>query len=159
MKAFYKGQLALALGVCAVGLFFLLGSFQIPDAAGYSTVGPKLVPRWVGIVLLVLSGFLVFEVVRGGFKHHDEEAEQKLPTDWVAFAWISAGLIIYGLTIERLGFIIASVLLFVCTARGFYSKRWIQNTIVGLIMAGLIFAGFNYGLGLNLPKGILSGVL
>ena len=66
----------------------------------------------MGGALLVLAGFLVYEVVRGGYRNHDEAAERALGMDWTAFAWISVGLIANGLVIEGLGFIIASLLLF-----------------------------------------------
>ena len=159
MKSLDKGQLALSLGVAAIGLFFLLGSFSIPDAAGYSTVGPAIMPRVVGIGLLIAAVFLCYEVFRGGFRNHDEAAERALKTDWAALAWISAGLILYGLLIERAGFIIASIVLFLCTARGFNSRRWASNALIALVLAALIFSMFTYGLGLNLPKGIFSGIL
>jgi putative tricarboxylic transport membrane protein len=159
MKKVIPGQLALSIGVIAIGLFFLIGSFQIPDAAGYSTVGPTLVPRAVGATLILLGALLVWEVIRGGFRNHDEAAEQALKMDWTAFAWVSAGLIIYGAIIESAGFIFASVALFVCTARAFNSRRWLTNASIALVLAFGIFAMFNYGLGLNLPKGFLKGVL
>ena len=151
--------MAVSLGVAAIGVFFFAGSFYIPDAAGYSTVGPALIPRVVGGVLIFLGGFLVYEVLRGGFRNHDEASERALPMDWGAFAWVSGGLIIYGLLIERAGFIVSSVVLFVCVARSFGSRRWAVNAVVALVLAVAIFAAFNYGLGLNLPKGILEGVL
>ncbi len=132
---------------------------MIPDAAGYSTVGPAVVPRVVGGALLVAAAFLVYEVLRGGFRNHDEAAERALLTDWAALAWISAGLIIYGLLIERAGFILASLVLFLCTARGFNNRRWGLNVLIALVLAIGIFSLFTYGLGLNLPKGILSGIL
>ena len=153
------GQWALSLGVMVIGLFFFIGSWWIPDSAGYSTVGPALVPRVVGAALLLLSAMLCWEVFRGGFRHHDEASEQVLPFDWRAFAWLTAGLMIYGLLIERAGFIIASCVLFVCVARAFRSPRWLSNTLIALLLSISIFALFTYGLGLNLPKGILRGVL
>ena len=159
MKSLDKGQLALSLGVAAFGLFFLVGSFQIPDAAGYSTVGPAVVPRAVGIALLVCAAFLIYEVIRGGFRNHDEAAERELTTDWAALGWITAGLILYGLLIEWAGFIFASIVLFLCTARGFNSRRWATNGLIALVLAIGIFSLFTYGLGLNLPKGLLSGIL
>jgi hypothetical protein len=45
--------------------------------------------------------------------------------------------------------------MFVMAARGFGSMRWVQNAIVGAIIAGITYAFFNYGLGLNLPRGLL----
>jgi len=159
MKKIITGQFALSVGVISLGLFFLIFSFQIPDAAGYSTVGPTQVPRAVGIGLIVLGCLLIWEVVRGGFRQHDEAAEQALKTDWLAFAWVSAGLLLYGMFIERAGFIPASIILFVCTARAFNSRRWLSNIAVSLVLAVTIFSLFNYGLGLSLPQGLLKGIL
>jgi putative tricarboxylic transport membrane protein len=154
-----KGQFAVSLGAGVLGAFFLVGSFLLTDAAGYSTVGPAAVPRFVGIALLIASGFLFYEVVRGGFRNHDEQAERALGFDWHAFGWISGGLILYGLLIEHAGFILASIILFLCTARGFNNRRWLFNAVVAAVLAIFIFAVFNYGLGLNLPKGVLKAVL
>ena len=81
------------------------------------------------------------------------------PIAWPAFAWVSAALIGYGLLVERAGFVLASTLLFVLVARGFDSRRWLLNALTGAVLAVLIFAIFNYGLGLTLPAGVLKGLL
>jgi putative tricarboxylic transport membrane protein len=159
MKVIDNGQLAISLGVGALGGLFFFGASWIPDAAGYSTVGPAVVPRLVGAALLLCAGFLAYEVARGGFRNHDEAAERALPTDWVAFAWVSAGLVLYGLLIERAGFVPASMALYLCVARGFDSRRWALNALVALALAIAIFATFTHGLGLNLPRGVLAGLL
>ena len=114
-----KGQLFLSLGVVGLGVAFLIGAFMIPDAGGYSTVGPAAIPKIVGVALLLLGAFLIYEVFwLKGFRNHDEAAERALPMSWTAFAWLSGGLIVYGLTIEHIGFVPASVLLFLATAAG-----------------------------------------
>jgi putative tricarboxylic transport membrane protein len=59
----------------------------------------------------------------------------------------------------RAGFILASTLLFMLVARGFNSRRWLLNAITGVVLAVLIFAIFNYGLGLTLPAGVLKGLI
>jgi len=151
-----KGQLFLSLGVVALGVLFLIGAYMIPDAAGYSTVGPAAIPKVVGAVLLVLGAFLIYEVWRGGFRNHDEAAEAALPMDWQAFAWLSGGIIVYGLGIEKLGFVASSMLLFMATARAFGNRAWRTNLAISTLLALLIFVMFNHGLGLNLPKGIFG---
>jgi putative tricarboxylic transport membrane protein len=153
------GQLAVAAGVVAIGGLVLGGSFFLPAGGGYAQVGPALFPRVVGIALLILGGFLVREALTGGFRGVDEEAEKKLPMDWVAFGWVAGGIVVYGLLVERAGFIIASMLLFTMVARGFNSRRWGLNAGVGLALAFVIFAIFNYGLGLTLPAGVLKEML
>ena len=151
--------MAVAGGVLAIGLAVLGGSFYLPTGGGYAQVGPGVVPRVVGVGLMLLGVILLREAFGGGFSGVDEEAEAKLPMDWVAFAWVSAGIIGYGLLVEPAGFVIASTLLFVLVARGFNSRRWLLNAVTGLVLAIIVFAIFNYGLGLTLPAGVLAPLL
>lgn len=154
-----KGQIALAAGTLLLGVLILVGSTDLPAGGGYAQVGPGVVPRIVGGVIVFLGALLLREALTGGFRGVDEEAEIHLPMNWAAFAWITAGIIVYGLLVERAGFLIASTLLFMAVARGFASRRWLLNAVIGLAVAAFIFAVFNYGLGLQLPAGVLQGVL
>lgn len=158
MKA-AAGQVAVAAGVTVIGALVLGGSFYLPTGGGYAQVGPGVVPRAVGVGLLLLGALLFRDVFTGGLRGVDEEAELKLPMDWQAFAWVSGGIIAYGLLIEHLGFIFSSTILFVMVARGFNSRRWGANAVTGLVLGSAVFAMFNYGLGLTLPAGVLKGVL
>ena len=151
--------MAVAGGVLAIGALILSGSFFLPTGGGYAQVGPGVVPRVVGVGLMLLGGWLLREAFTGGFTGVDEEAEQKLPMDWAAFAWVSGGIIAYGLLVEHAGFVIASTLLFVLVARGFNSRRWLLNVITGVVLAAIVFAIFNYGLGLTLPAGVIAPLL
>ena len=153
------GQVAVAAGFTVLGALILWGSFYLPTGGGYAQVGPGVVPRAVGVVMLVIGAFLVREVFTGGFRGVDEEAEVHLPMDWIAFGWVSGGIIAYGVLIEYLGFIFSSTILFVMVARGFNSRRWILNVVTGVILASIVYAIFNYGLGLTLPAGVLKGIV
>ena len=153
------GQVAVAAGVAALGALILWGSYHLPTAGGYAQVGPGMVPRGVGVGIVALGVLLLREAFSGGFRNVDEEGEARLPLDWISFAWVSGGILAYGVLIERVGFILASTLLFVMVARGFRSRRWLLNAATGLVLAAIVFAIFNYGLGLTLPAGILKGVL
>lgn len=153
------GQLAVAAGVLVLGALIVWGSYHLPTGGGYAQVGPGLVPRLVGIGLVLVGAMLVAEALRGGFRGLDEEEERRLGTDLAAFAWITAGILAYGVAVERLGFILASIVLFVMVARAFGSRRWLLNAAVGALLAAAIFAVFNYGLGLTLPPGVLRPLL
>jgi len=153
------GQVAVAAGVTVIGALILWGSFYLPTGGGYAQVGPGVVPRGVGILTLVLGAFLLREAFTGGFRGVDEEAEVHLPMDWPSFAWVSGGIIAYGLAIEHAGFILSSTILYIAVARGFHSLRWLLNATVGLVLAAIVFAIFNYGLGLTLPVGVLGKIL
>ncbi|HUP97327.1 MAG TPA: tripartite tricarboxylate transporter TctB family protein [Usitatibacter sp.] len=153
------GQVAVAAGYTVLGALILWGSFYLPTGGGYAQVGPGVVPRGVGVVMLVLGAFLLREAFTGGFRGVDEEAEVHLPMDWIAFAWVSGGIIAYGILIEYLGFIFSSTILFVMVARGFNSRKWLVNVITGIVLAAIVYGIFNYGLGLTLPAGILKGIV
>jgi putative tricarboxylic transport membrane protein len=153
------GQLAVSLGILAIGVLILAGAFYLPAGAGYAQVGPGVVPKFVGGGLIILAIALLRECLTGGYRGVDEEAEKHLPMDWLAFAWVSAGIIVYGLLVESLGFVFSSTLLFVAVSRSFGSRRWLLNAIVGLLLASFVFAIFNYGLGLTLPPGILKPIV
>jgi putative tricarboxylic transport membrane protein len=60
---------------------------------------------------------------------------------------------------ERLGWIPATTLLFMATARAFGSRRWVVDGALGLAIAVVSFVIFNYGLELNLPAGILADLI
>ena len=154
-----SGQVAVSAGVTALGVVILWGSFYLPTGGGYAQVGPGVVPRFVGIILIILGAALLREAYTGGYRGVDEEAEVHLPMDWAAFAWITGGIIAYGLLVERLGFILASIVLYVMVARSFNSRRWVLNVAVGAALAIFIFVTFNYGLGLNLPMGVFQTLL
>jgi putative tricarboxylic transport membrane protein len=153
------GQVAVAAGVTLLGVLILWGSFYLPTGGGYAQVGPGVVPRGVGVLTIVLGAFLLREAFTGGFRGVDEEAEVHLPMDWPSFGWVSGGIIAYGLVIEHLGFIVSSTILFVMVARGFNSRRWLMNAVTGVVLAAIVFAIFNYGLGLTLPTGVFGKVL
>jgi putative tricarboxylic transport membrane protein len=153
------GQVAVAAGVLALGGAILWGSFNLPTGGGYAQVGPGVVPRIVGVAIVLLGALLVREAFTGGFRGVDEEAEAHMPMDWRAFAWATTGIIAYGLTVVPVGFVPASIVLFVLVARSFGSRRWLLNSVVGLVLAVVIFSIFTYGLGLMLPPGILRSLL
>ncbi len=149
------GQLVVAAAVLILGILMALGTLQFPEATGYAKVGPRLMPAIVSGALILLSLMLLKEAWFGGFKDVDEEAAAANPTNWKAFAWISGAMIVNGLLMVPAGFVIAGIVMFAMAARGFGSTRWLKNAGIGAILAAMTYAFFNYGLGLNLPAGLL----
>jgi len=151
----HSGQVVLSIAVVLLGTALAYGTNQLPEASGYAKVGPRLMSAIVSGGLIVLGVLLLKEALTGGFRGVDETEHLETPTNWPAFLWISAGLILNGLLIVPAGFVIAGTLLFVLAARGFESTAYVRNAIVGLVIAGITYAFFTYGLGLGLPAGIL----
>lgn len=150
-----RGQLVVAAAVLLLGILIGVGTTQLPEASGYAKVGPRLVPTIVSGGLVLLGLLLLKEALFGGFKDFDEAEAAATPTRWPAFAWISGAMIVNGILMVPAGFVIAGIIMFVMAARGFGSVRWGFNVAVGALIAIATYAFFNYGLGLNLPAGLL----
>ncbi len=155
IKSNPPGQILLSIGVVLIGTAFAYGTWLLPEASGYSKVGPRLMSAIVSGGLIVLGLLLLKESLTGGFRGVDESEHIETPTHWAAFAWISAGLLLNGVLIVPAGFVIAGTLLFVLAARGFESRAYARNALIGFVIAAVTYAFFNYGLGLGLPAGVL----
>ena len=154
-------DLLLALGVVALGVFFLVGAFQIDVNPGYARVGPRFFPLIVAAGLIVMGAWLALEAMRGKRAEpaSEEDADPNAPTNWLAFAWLTLGLLLEIVLMNPLGFVIASSLLFWCAAKAFQSKRPWRDLAAALIVAVVSYIAFTRGLGLDLPAGILTGIL
>ena len=151
----HAGQIMVAVGVLAFGIALAYGTSLLPEATGYAKVGPRLMPTIVSGGLILLGLVLLKDALFGGFRGVDESEAAANPTDWRAIALISAALIANGILMVPAGFVLSGTLLFVLAARGFGNKAWVKNALIGLVIAVITYAFFNYGLGLGLPRGIL----
>lgn len=68
-----------------------------------------------------------------------------------AVARIAAGLALFVLLLDVAGFVAAGTLLYVATAAGFGSRRWIRDGVTGALFCAVVYAAFTRGLGVPLP--------
>ena len=76
----------------------------------------------------LLGILLLYSALTGGWR---TEEEKNVTPDRPALLWIGAGLVLNVLLIGNAGFTIASVILFVCVARGFGSKAIMRDAAMG----------------------------
>jgi putative tricarboxylic transport membrane protein len=147
------GEAILAAGVLILGVLIAFETMRSATSVG-TVVGPALFPYLIagGLVLVGLS--LLRQAIAGHIAH-----EGGVELDGVAVVLVSAGLIIQMLSLETLGWIPATTLLFMLVARAFGSRRLLVNVAIGVALTGLSFAVFNYGLNLNLPAGVLEDLI
>ena len=151
------GELLVGASITALGLFFAIATYLLPEASGYAEVGPKVFPVIVSAGLLVCGTLLLIEAARGGFSNVVEAPAQAL--SWRGFGWISVGVIAQMVTIGSIGFIPASTILFVSIARGFGSARVIRDGVIALILTTLLYLLFTQVMGLSLgptPSSLLG---
>jgi len=141
------GELLISLALIAIGSFVVYQTQAIAETQGFAQVGPRLFPNIIGAGLTLCGAWLGWQALTGGWRNVPlDEGEHDAP-DWLAFAIISAGIILH----------MVLTLLFVFIARGFGSKRPVRDVLIGAVIAILAFLLFTQALGLNLPKGPFGG--
>lgn len=149
-------EIALSLGVVALGIGVAAVTATLPSEGGYAGIGPNFTPAVVAAGIILLGVWLSFEAFTGGWR--------KAPAHEAVFSrnpflWVSAGLFAHMALIGWAGFVIAGTVLFALVARGFGSTRWPRNVAVGLVLALAIFVFFVKLLNVNLPAGWLAPLL
>ena len=147
------GQLIVGLVVVVFGILVLWASQDLEIQSGYAGVGPGALPRVTGTLLLILGAVLVRQAWTTGLPGIDEPAERALGFHWPGFRWVSAGLLANAWLIEPAGFPLASTGLFAAVARGFGSRRWLRDALIGLTLALAVYLMFSVGLKTQLPVG------
>ena len=149
--------LAIGLGLVAIASVIGFETMQMQVPPSYARVGPQIFPYIIAIGMAVTGAHIAWKSFRGG----DEvaEIEDTGPVDWKAVAIIAAGLIAHMNLLKPLGFVPAGVILFWSVAFAFGSSRYGRDILVGLLLVLFAYAGFTYGLGLQLPQGLLKGWL
>ena len=154
-----RAQLGLAALVAAVGLFCLIGTWNITAGfSGADPLGPRFLPRVVGIALLVLAGLLVLATLRGdrGEAEEGEDVDLSHRPDWKTVAQLVAIFALNIALVDFLGWAITGALLFAGVARVLGSRTWIRDLIIGAVLS---VGSFYVGLGVPIPPGILDGIL
>lgn len=145
------------LGLAAVATY---GTFQISRAAGYSVVGPAVIPLAVSVMLIGLSlVFIVRTTVipdRDLFEHARAE---EAATHWPSALSLGALLVAYAVALGPLGYIPATALFLPVGAWLLGSRHLVRDVVIGLSLALVIYFSFTALLGLRLPAGVLEPLL
>jgi putative tricarboxylic transport membrane protein len=113
-------------------------------------------PIVVLLGLLVFGGLAVRQVRVNGVAAMPAASE---PVRWTAVGWLAVGVCAYLVLAEPGGFVIASALLFWCTARAFDSDRPLRDAAFSLAVSVGAYLLFARVLQLALPSGVLAGWL
>jgi putative tricarboxylic transport membrane protein len=149
-------EIALSLGVVALGLGVAGVTATLPSEGGYAGIGPNFIPAVVAAGIIVLGVWLAIEAFTGGWRKAPEHEEvfQKNP-----FLWVSAGLFAHMALIGWAGFVVAGTALFACVARGFGSRRLARDIALALVFTIGIYLFFVKLLNVSLPAGWLAPLL
>jgi putative tricarboxylic transport membrane protein len=146
----------IALGVLVLAAIVYWQTTAIPVSPIYATVGPTAMPTMTAVGLGVLGLLLLFDAWRGGWQ---DPVERSLTIDNRALLWIVAGLVLNVVLIGPAGFTLASIVLFVCVARGFGSRSIVRDTLIATVFALVAYFGFAKALGINIGAGFVENAI
>jgi len=142
--------IAVLLG--SLGALLVREGGLFPDRAGYAGVGPGGMPFLVGWVLMGLALWTAVDALRG-------TSEAREPIQIGPVLWILGGLALQIALLKPAGFMVASGLLFACTAFAFGRRNLLVTVPIGLVFALGVYGVFDAVLQLNLPGGPLETLM
>jgi putative tricarboxylic transport membrane protein len=116
-----------------IGLLFVIESQKISDSAYGSSVGPKIFPMWLGVILILLSLRLLYET----FKYKTETAAG-MKLQYKKFIIIIVSAVLYAFLLEKVGYVISTFLFLLISFQTMERGR--------LLPTFLIAAGFSFGI-------------
>jgi len=140
-----KNQEDFWAGMMFVG-FGLLAIFMARDYPFGSTsrMGPGYFPTWLGIIMAVLGGALALQGLR-------TEGAKLGKWAFKPVVLLSLGFIIFGWSIDHLGFVIATAAMIILGAASGAEFNWKEVIIMTIVLIVGSWALFIYGLELPYP--------
>jgi putative tricarboxylic transport membrane protein len=161
MARFWRPELGLAAVVLGLGVFVVIGTFDVSAAASQLGVGPRFFPMLVGGAMVVIGLFYVIDVLRGerGDPEESEDVDVEAPTDWRSVGLVSGIFLAFAVLLNVLGWIIGASLLFFGLSVALGAEHKLRAAGVAVVVGVATYLLFVKGLGVSLPNGPLSGVI
>jgi putative tricarboxylic transport membrane protein len=162
---------AMLVGVLPLfSLFYLWQALEIKVPARALVVSPRTFPVIIGALMCATAVALaVMEVrrmlgdraaaARGEEVAPEIDDDQERITSWRDTWATVAGLIAYVATFTVLGFFVSTLLFLVALSTYFAPRRLLRNTIVSIAFSLGVYMLFVNVLNVQLPAGLLSGVM
>ncbi len=138
--------LVMALFVCVISLLrFGMGSFGYP--------GPGFFPFLVGLLLFFLSIGMIGTALKEKLKGRDFN---QWPPLHKSVTITLLALFAYAFSLEALGYIVGSFLLFIYLFRFPSGKRWWVSVVLSILVVAITYYFFGVLLHAQFPKGIFN---
>ena len=157
-----RAQYGVCAGLVLLGAYLLFDASRIGHVASSNDpVGPKPMPILLGVLLIIVAVFYAVDITRGGHGDAEEGEDIDLSTgvDWRTIGMLIAAFAVNAVLIDPLGWVISGALLFWGSAFALGNRHHIRGLVFGAALSLTTFYAFAIGLGVNLPAGILQGIL
>ncbi|MEV0810363.1 tripartite tricarboxylate transporter TctB family protein, partial [Micromonospora sp. NPDC050200] len=154
------GELAFGVLLLAVAVTVLVDAAGLRASTSASGVGPAFFPTIVGVTLFAVAAALVVEVLRGHRGTPDEgEGDVDPSRTQLRPALLVVGAVLaHGLLLDLAGYVVAAFVAFWGIAYALGARHPVRTPAISLGVAVVVFLGFTYGLGIDLPAGPLEGI-
>ena len=117
--------------------------------------GPGFLSFWVGAFLGILS---LIVILRSSLGVQPDESQRLafLPRGFLKTAIVMLSILLYGLLMERIGFLLATLMLFILVLGIVERKRWAFTIFSSLAVTAGAYLIFQIWLKTQLPHGILN---
>ncbi|WP_283135135.1 tripartite tricarboxylate transporter TctB family protein [Rhizohabitans arisaemae] len=161
-----RGKDRAQYGVCAflalTGVAVIFDALRITHlTSSNDPIGPRPVPVILGIALLVTAVIYAVDVARGGRGEPEagEDVDLTTPVDRRTVLLLVGFFLANAALIEPLGWVISGAVLFWGSAFALGNRHHVRGLVIaGALSLGTFYA-FAIGLGVNLPAGVLQGIL
>lgn len=155
-------ELGVALLLLALGIAVVVDAQGLHEGLGRNTaVGPRAVPFAVGGGLVLIALALAVDVLRGGRGEPEggEDVDLSHGSDWPTMGLLALAFLANVLLIERAGWPVSGAVLFFGSAYALGSRRVVRDIALSVTLSVGTWYLFVLGLGINLPVGVLKGIL
>ncbi len=111
--------------------------------------GTGYMPRLLCWILLGLGGLILVQGLLAS--ERQEEAQPDAAASWRPVVFVTAGLVTFGLTLERLGLVVSIALLIGIGAVAARGLRVVETVLAAVVLIVLSWAIFILGLGITIP--------
>jgi putative tricarboxylic transport membrane protein len=166
-----------------IGIGLVVGTVTMDVPANTASPGPQVFPAIIAALVIVLAVLLAVDVLRKPEADVVEVAQPAAPVhghgaddDLVlddegepqplrptsnhrALLGALLTVVVFIAALTPLGWLLSGALLFWGVARALGSQRPLFDIVLSLAISSIVQLAFSAGLGLNLPPGVLGGIL
>ena len=134
-KDFLAGLLMISVGAIA---FYMALDYPFGSAL---RMGPGYFPRVLAGILMTFGLYVMIRGIKSGEKVEGAWG-------WKALAMITLAFVVFGWLMDRIGMIPSLVIMFFLAAFAGHQFKWLEVTILTVLMTAFAWAVFIWGLGL-----------
>lgn len=136
-----------------LGLFMIIYSLANYSYMDQYSLGAGFYPVWIGIFLVLIAAFLVYETFRGRFDKKAGERDPERLQRGLVFTGISLCVLIL---INLLGMVVSLILLLFSSSVLIEKNGWLYSLVMAAVTTAVIYVVFHIIFYIKFPVGIFG---